>query len=51
MQRIETLILLIALVASLACAPRAMRGGAGTENPGMDNPAMSTTLDLSLIHI
>ena len=45
MQRIETLILLIALVASLACAPRAMRGGAGTENPGMDNPAMSTTLD------
>ncbi len=45
MKRIEALILLIALVASLACAPRAMRGGAGTENPGMDAPAMSTTLD------
>ena len=45
MKRFEALILLIALLASLACAPRAMRGGAGTENPGMDTPAMSTTLD------
>jgi len=45
MKKIEVLVLLIALVASLACAPRAMRGGAGTENPGMDAPAMSTTLD------
>jgi len=40
-----TISLLIALTASLACAPRAMRGGAGTENPNMDRAAMSTTLD------
>lgn len=39
--------LLLLAVASLACAPRAMRGGAGTANPGMDRPAMSTTLDKS----
>ena len=36
--------LIIALAATLACAPRAMRGGAGTENPNMDRAAMSTTL-------
>lgn len=39
------LLLLVALLPALACAPRAMRGGAGTENPDMDQPAMSTTLD------
>ena len=33
--------LLAVLGASLACAPRAMRGGEGTENPNMDAPAMS----------
>jgi TolB-like protein len=38
-------ILCLSLAASFACAPRAMRGGEGTENPGMDQPAMSTTLD------
>ena len=38
-------LLLVALLPVLACAPRAMRGGAGTENPNMDQPAMSTTLD------
>ena len=38
-------LLLLTTVASLACAPRAMRGGDGTENPNMDQPAMSTTLD------
>jgi curli biogenesis system outer membrane secretion channel CsgG len=37
--------LFLTLVASSACAPRAMRGGDGTENPDMDQPAMSTTLD------
>lgn len=37
--------LLVSLAASLACAPRAMRGGDGTENPNMDRAAMSTTLD------
>ena len=37
---------LLALTAiALGCAPRAMRGGDGTENPNMDNPAMSTGLD------
>ena len=33
------------MLASTACAPRAMRGGEGTENPSMDQPAMSTQLD------
>ena len=37
--------LLPALVALSACAPRAMRGGEGTENPNLDRPAMSVTLD------
>jgi len=45
MKTVLTSILFLALAASLACAPRAMRGGDGTENPGMDQPAMSTTLD------
>jgi len=39
--------LVTALAGSLACAPRAMRGGDGTANPNMDQPAMSTTLDRS----
>ena len=39
------LVLVLALLASLACAPRAMRGGEGTVNPNLDAPAMSTTLD------
>jgi hypothetical protein len=39
------LLVLILMATSLACAPRAMRGGEGTENPNMDQPAMSTTLD------
>lgn len=43
--RLAHLVLLLPLAASLACAPRAMRGGEGTDNPGMDQPAMSTTLD------
>jgi len=38
-------ILAVLLSGSLACAPRAMRGGEGTENPGMDQAAMSTQLD------
>ena len=36
---------LLALASSLACSPRAMRGGDGTDNPNMDQPAMSTSLD------
>ena len=35
----------IALLGTAACAPRAMRGGEGTENPGLDQPALSVTLD------
>ena len=46
-KRLSVLALLACLALSLACAPRAMRGGEGTENPSMDNPAMSTTLDKS----
>lgn len=45
MKTLLTSVLFLTLVASFACAPRAMRGGDGTENPGMDQPAMSTTLD------
>ena len=44
-RRLLILAVILATVASLACAPRAMRGGAGTANPYMDQPAMSTTLD------
>jgi len=33
------------MATALGCAPRAMRGGDGTENPNMDQPAMSTGLD------
>ena len=29
----------------VGCAPRAMRGGEGTDNPDLDRPAMSVTLD------
>ena len=41
------LVFLLAVVAlfSTGCAPRAMRGGEGTNNPDLDRPAMSTTLD------
>jgi PBP1b-binding outer membrane lipoprotein LpoB len=36
----------VAVVAlALGCAPRAMRGGEGTANPDLDNPALSVTLD------
>jgi curli biogenesis system outer membrane secretion channel CsgG len=44
-RRALTVTLLPALVALSACAPRAMRGGEGTENPNLDRPAMSVTLD------
>ncbi len=39
-------ILLFAALASTAgCKPKAVRGGPGTENPNLDQGAMSTTLD------
>lgn len=44
-QRLVLLALIALLTVALGCAPRAMRGGDGTENPNMDQPAMSTGLD------
>lgn len=32
-------------LSAAACQPKAVRGGEGTENPNLDNAAMSTTLD------
>jgi len=44
--RVFQVFVLCACVAfATSCAPRAMRGGAGTANPNLDAPAMSTTLD------
>ena len=40
------LLLAVALCAvSVGCKPKAIRGGEGTENPNLDNAAMSTGLD------
>lgn len=39
------LALTAALAAGAACKPKAVRGGPGTENPNLDQGAMSTTLD------
>jgi hypothetical protein len=36
---------LAALIAGYGCAPRAMRGGEGTDHPDLDRPAMSVKLD------
>lgn len=36
---------LVSVGASAGCKPKAIRGGEGTENPGLDNAAMSTGLD------
>ncbi len=35
----------LALAAGTGCRPKAVRGGEGTENPNLDNAAMSTGLD------
>lgn len=49
MTRLRTLAPLIALLAvagtGAGCKPKAVRGGPGTENPNLDQGAMSTTLD------
>jgi uncharacterized protein (TIGR02722 family) len=43
---IAPLLALFGLAAALSgCAATAMRGGEGTENPNLDRPAMSVTLD------
>jgi len=44
-RRLPLLALLALVAVALGCAPRAIRGGDGTENPSMDDPAMSTGLD------
>jgi PBP1b-binding outer membrane lipoprotein LpoB len=38
-------LVLLLIIGSLGCAPRAMRGGEGTQNPDLDAPALSVTLD------
>lgn len=38
-------VLLSLIGGALGCAPRAMRGGEGTQNPELDAPALSVTLD------
>ncbi len=40
-----SLVLVAAAVTLSGCGPKAMRGGPGTDNPQLDNPAMSVTLD------
>lgn len=41
-------LVLIAMMVTLAgCGPKAVRGGPGTDNPQLDEPAMSVTLDLA----
>lgn len=42
---VAALLAMVALLGATACAPRALRGGDGTDNPGLDDPALSTTLD------
>ncbi len=39
------LVLIAALVTLAGCGPKAVRGGAGTDNPRLDEAAMSVTLD------
>lgn len=43
--RVLPLLAVLALPLALACAPQAMRGGEGTENPDLDRPALSVKLD------
>jgi penicillin-binding protein activator len=44
--RMTAVLMSLTFVAALAgCGPKAWRGGPGTENPQLDEPAMSVTLD------
>ena len=43
--RFSLSLLLFAGLAVAGCGPKAVRGGPGTENPNLDEGAMSTTLD------
>jgi uncharacterized protein (TIGR02722 family) len=38
-------LLVVPLAGTMGCKPKAVRGGPGTENPNIDQGAMSTTLD------
>ncbi|UCC97461.1 MAG: hypothetical protein JSW66_16665 [Phycisphaerales bacterium] len=40
-----SLALIAAVVTATGCGPKAVRGGPGTDNPQLDKPAMSVTLD------
>ena len=42
-----SLVLTAMLVMLAGCGPKAVRGGPGTDNPQLDKPAMSVTLDLA----
>jgi len=42
---VATAALGVVLLGATACQPKAVRGGEGTENPNLDDGAMSTTLD------
>lgn len=42
---VSLLALIVLSAVGSGCAARAMRGGEGTENPDLDRPAMSVTLD------
>ena len=44
-RRVALVLVAAMLFASAGCAPRAMRGGEGTDNPDLDRPALSVTLD------
>ena len=43
--RLAAAALTLAALFTAACGPKAIRGGPGTENPNLDQGAMSTTLD------
>ena len=45
LRAVPLLVLTAALVTGAGCKPKAVRGGPGTENPNLDQGAMSTTLD------
>ena len=42
---VSTTVLLLVSAELAGCKPKAVRGGVGTENPNLDDAAMSTTLD------
>jgi hypothetical protein len=44
--RVLSVLALFGALASTGCGPKAARGGEGTDNPNMDQPALSTQLDL-----